>query len=114
MMTTCSEPQEVDAFLLPRAPGALPYYLRQSTPLELKREDMLRRVFRAEAPAAEPLPGCTPEQAEIHRCALARVQTLVEGDPAPDSDDGRELLALVAVVEFYERGCMPRSTGSAG
>lgn len=106
---------ETDAFLLPRAPGVLPYYLRPSTPLELAREEMLRRPFRADPPPPPSLPRCTQEQTEIHRRALARLATLVELDPAPQSDDGRELLALVAVVEFYERGCIPRDVdGSAG
>lgn len=99
--------QAVDAFLLPRAPGVLPYYLRPSTPLELERESKLQRVFRAEPATPTPLPGCTVEQTEIHARAIRRVEALMQSDPAPDTDDGRELLALVAVVEFYERGCLP-------
>lgn len=58
-----------------------------------------------------PLPGCTAEQTELHARALKRVESLMAIDPAPDTDEGRELLALVSLVEFYERNCFPERNG---
>lgn len=107
MISASSQLHDIDAYLLPRARGVAPYYLRASTPRELEREEKLRRVLRTDPPAIAPLPGCTLEQSDIHARALRRVEALMASDPARESDEGRELGVLVAVVGFYERGGLP-------
>lgn len=42
-----------------------------------------------------------------YRTALDRVKALFESDPDLDSPDGRELDALVALVEEYENRVFP-------
>lgn len=42
-----------------------------------------------------------------YREALAEASVLIDLDPEPDSEDGKKLLALVAVVEAYEADHYP-------
>lgn len=47
------------------------------------------------------------ENSDAYRRALARVSDLIELDPSPDSDDGRELNYLGLLVEAYEADHFP-------
>ena len=42
-----------------------------------------------------------------HTAALERIHFLMRGDPAPETSAGKELLALTAEVEAYERAVYP-------
>jgi hypothetical protein len=44
-----------------------------------------------------------PSTNQVHTLLLRRIAALAARDPSPETADGRELLLLANVVEFYER-----------
>lgn len=50
--------------------------------------------------------------ASEHTAALERLHFLMRLDPSPESRDGKELLALSAEVEAYERAVYPLNASS--
>lgn len=51
---------------------------------------------------------------ELHRAALAIIESLAPSDPSPDTPIGRALMALAAAVEDYERASLAPPFGDAG